>query len=96
LVYNNNYIKLTYFMENKKLWFRAKKYGLGWYPISWEGWVILILYLVAIVQYFIQSDIKSHSVSDTLINFATPFIVNTIFLLIICYARGEKPKWRWG
>ena len=22
----------------QKLWFKAKLYGWGWYPCSWEGW----------------------------------------------------------
>ena len=75
-------------MKNK-LWFKAKRFGWGWYPISWQGWVILLLYVVAMVQYALQAN-KQHSASDVLINFAIPFIVNTIFLLVICYARGEK------
>ncbi len=87
-------------MENKnkksKLWFSAKKYGWGWVPISWEGWTITLLYIVAITLNFMDIDKTSHSGSDTLISFAIPFVINTIFLLIICYARGERPRWRWG
>lgn len=83
-------------MENKKLWFKAKMWGWGWTPISWEGWVITILYVIAILQYAWKADRWAHSGSDALINFALPFIVTTIFLLIICYARGERPRWRWG
>jgi len=83
-------------MENKKLWFKAKMYGWGWTPISWEGWVITILYVITIVQYGWSADKWAHSGSDTPLNFAIPFVINTIFLLIICYAKGEKPEWRWG
>ena len=83
-------------MKQNKLWFRAKMYGWGWYPISWEGWIITLLYVVSVMQPAISIDKASHSGSDFLINFSIPFIINTIFLLIICYAKGEKPKWRWG
>ncbi len=83
-------------MKNKKLWFRAKKFGWGWYPISWEGWLITILYVVAILQYVLQADNTEHSGSDALISIALPFIITTVFLLIICYAKGEKPKWNWS
>ena len=84
-------------MENKekKLWFRAKNFGWGWYPVSWEGWVIILLYAVGMVKFAIHANLQ-HSTSDVLINFAIPFIINTTFLLVICYARGEKPEWRWG
>jgi hypothetical protein len=81
-------------MKNK-LWFRAKMFGWGWFPISWEGWAVTALYVIALIPYAREAS-KQHSASDFLINFAIPFIVNTIFLLIICYARGERPRWRWG
>jgi len=83
-------------MKINKLWFKAKMYGWGWVPVSWEGWTIMISYLIAITLNFKNIDAGSHSGSDTLINFAIPFIINTIFLLIICYTHGEKPRWRWG
>jgi hypothetical protein len=81
---------------NKKLWFKAKNFGWGWYPVSWEGWVIILLYCAGLTQFIMQANSTAHSGSDFLINLSIPFIVNTIFLLIICYARGEKPEWRWG
>ncbi|MFZ2521885.1 MAG: hypothetical protein WAX44_02575 [Minisyncoccia bacterium] len=85
-------------MENKnkdnKLWFESKKYGWGWTPTSWEGWFVLLLYIVAITLNFLNIDKFSHSASDTLINLSLPFIINTIFLIIICYAKGKRPRWR--
>ena len=30
----------------KKVWFKAKEYGWGWYPSSWQGWIILLIYLL--------------------------------------------------
>lgn len=83
-------------MENKKLWFKAKRYGWGWYPISWEGWVIILMYVAVITKGFVLADINSHSDSDTLIVFAPIFIVATGLLLVICYRKGEYPHWSWG
>lgn len=82
--------------QEKRLWFKAKNYGWGWYPSSWEGFLVLILYLIGTILHFINIDKFAHSGSDTLINFAIPFIINTTFLLIICWVKGEKPEWRWG
>ena len=86
-------------MENsndKKIWFRAKNYGWGWYPVSWQGWLVMLVWIAFLVKIFIKADLASHSGSDTLINFAIPFIVSTIIFLAICYKKGEKPEWRWG
>lgn len=95
-----NSYKLAYFMKNKnshkKLWFKAKLYGWGWQPVSIEGWGVLALYITAITVNFLNIDKVSYSVSDVLIRFSIPFIVNTIFFLTVCYAKGEVPRWRWG
>lgn len=79
-----------------KLWFKRKLYGWGWTPSSWEGWSVLGVYLGVIVSIFKDIDKNSHSGSDTLINFVTPLIISTFILILICYSKGEKPKWQWG
>lgn len=56
-------------------WF--KRIGILYIPTAIVGWLILCAALVYAVYVFIDIDSRSHSVSDTLIN----FIFN---LLIIC------------
>jgi hypothetical protein len=80
----------------KKLWFRAKSYGYGWTPVSREGWLVLLLYVWSNINIFLMIDWRSHSGSDTLINFAPVFLAQTFLLYTICVWRGEKPRWRWG
>lgn len=77
-------------------WFRAKLYGWGWTPVSWQGWVLTMIYLVLIAREFLNVDKTSHSGSDTLIAFALPFIFITVLFLSICWTKGERPRWRWG
>ncbi|MDB5266191.1 MAG: putative rane protein [Parcubacteria group bacterium] len=81
---------------NTNRWFKAKAYGWGWVPISWQGWVLMLLYVLDLIQIARNLDAKTHSVSDFLINFALHFIVITVFFLVICYTKGEHPHWRWG
>ena len=82
--------------QKNKIWFRAKSFGWGWYPCSWQGWLILTIYILIVVLDFFRLDLNSHSVSDTL----RPWIVDIfilLFLLIgICFKKGEKPFWRWA
>jgi hypothetical protein len=82
-------------MVSKK-WFRAKMYGWGWYPATWQGWVTLALYSYLIIFMFRNVDQSSHSASDTLINFTLPAIALTALFIFLCYGTGEKPEWRWG
>ncbi|MEI6316439.1 MAG: hypothetical protein WCO65_01770 [bacterium] len=81
---------------NKKLWFRRKTFGWGWYPITWQGWSVIILYVLDLVSNAIFANNHVNSNSDFLMQFFPHYLVLTIFLIIICYATGEKPKWTWG
>lgn len=77
-------------------WFRAKRFGWGWYPVSWQGWVTLAIYITLIVRESLNADRLSQSGSDTLISLTLPFIFITILFLSICWAKGERSRWRWG
>ncbi len=80
----------------KRLWFRAKYYGWGWYPATWEGWVVLgiYLFLLSIFTWNLQDYISEDTVVLGMYIFEMTFL--TTALLIICYLTGEKPGWRWG
>lgn len=80
-------------MLKKKLWFRAKTYGWGWTPASWQGWLLIILYVLITIWNFYRIDGHSHSVSDTLINFIPETLAMAVLLIIIAYWKGEKPRW---
>ena len=80
----------------QKYWFKNKRYGYGWFPCSWEGWLMLAVYLVALAWIFRDVDSASHSASDTLIGMVVPFALLTAILLGICVMTGEKPEWRWA
>lgn len=68
-------------------------FGWGWRPVSWLGWVLTIIYIAGLIPHIIEAN-KQHSGSDFLISFSIPFIVSTTLFLVICYLKGEKPRWR--
>ena len=73
----------------KKIWFRRKAYGWGWYPASWEGWLTLIIWMFLFVSLVIKID---HELMKNLI-----YIFLSVGVLIwICYVKGEEPRWQWG
>ena len=80
----------------KKLWFRAKTYGWGWTPCSWEGWLVIILFIIFEWWNFMRLDAVSHSNSDTVRPFVVQTFLAVFILLYISYKKGEKPGWRWG
>ena len=84
------------YMNSRELWFKRKRYGWGWVPARWQGWAVLVVYAVAMVEIFKRVDRGSHSASDTLIVWVPEVLLLTLVLIAICYATGEKPRWQWG
>ncbi|MEI7709091.1 MAG: hypothetical protein WCI76_00045 [bacterium] len=88
---------IAYLKDNPQgLWFKRKLYGWGWTPARWQGWVVLLAYVVGLVKIFIIVDAGSHSGSDTMISMALPFLLFTALLFFVCYKKGESPRWQWG
>lgn len=81
--------------QDKDLWFRNKKYGWGWTPCSWQGWAVLTMYFFAVITNIMYINNHEFSNSDFLIQFFPQTYILTVFLLIICWAKGEKPRWQW-
>ncbi len=79
-----------------RYWFKNKYYGWGWRPATWQGWLIMAVYVAIVVWIFRDVDSQSHSGSDTLIGMVVPVILLTVALIVICWKTGEKPEWRWG
>ena len=75
-------------MENrmtKELWFKQRKYGWGWTPTTWQGWMSIIVALLLI--YLNQAHLGGNTVR----------LVGIILaLLAIGYIKGPKPRWQWG
>jgi hypothetical protein len=62
-------------------WF--KRIGIFFLPKTFIGWIILLAGITYAVYLFIDIDSRSHSVSDTLMNFVfNLFIISIIYSLI--------------
>jgi len=71
-------------------WFTRK--GIIYWPASIIGWIILVLAAAYAVYTFIDIDGRSHSVSDTMINFVFNILLIGLVYSIIGYfteGRGE-------
>jgi len=71
----------------KKLWFKRRRYGWGWTPVTTEGWLVLLAYIVGMI-------VIANTVNNTKV--IIPFIVLTAVFIFILYKTGEKPRWTWG
>jgi len=79
----------------QRYWFRAKKYGYGWEPASWEGWVVTALFLAGAVWIGINSA-EAFESGRVIEDFVAPLGLLLAILLAVCWRTGEKPRWQWG
>ncbi|HRH93909.1 MAG TPA: hypothetical protein PKV72_05260 [Candidatus Peribacteria bacterium] len=82
-----------------KLWFAAKRYGYGWYPVTWEGWLTVLLFVaLLLLPTGLAPWIGPPRYSESA--FAAAFVcyaaVLTCVLLFVCVKKGEPARWRWG
>ena len=65
----------------KDMWFKNRKYGWGWFPITIEGWLVTIGAIIGLIYYR----------ENYLI-----MLIIAIGLVVIGHLKGPKPEWRWG
>lgn len=76
---------------DKRYWFPAKAYGMGWgwgLPVRWQGWVVFAVYLASIVGasiYFAPREGPA---------FSLVLAILTTALIAICAWKGEPPRSR--
>lgn len=99
---------IDYLKDNPKgYWFKRKPFGWGWTPARKEGWITILLYVVAVGVIVMRGSLRVAedfvSGADTVVH--SPFsdvstvvwlVVVTGALIFVCYKKGEKPKWTWG
>ena len=78
--------------EKTNYWFPAMKYGWGWgLPLVWQGWVTLILYLGSIAL-----SLHLFPPEEKLLLFVLATTSLSVLFVVVCWLKGEPPKWRWG
>lgn len=71
-------------------WF--KRTGIFFVPVSIAGWLILVAGLAFAVYSFMDIDSRSHSSSDTLMNFAFMLLIIGAVYSLIAYATSRVIK----
>lgn len=79
--------------ESQKIWFKAKEYGWGWYPCSWEG--VLTLFMFVTIYVILLVHIINQNKIFNIISGAVIIFILLIIFIFVCYKKGEKPAWRW-
>ena len=77
----------------KPYWFPAKTYGWGWGPpLTWQGWVVLVAWAAVLFEGLVLLRHHDHQLVFSL----SYVLLMSVLLGVVCYIKGEPPKWRWG
>jgi len=79
----------------KSIWFKRKLYGWGWTPVTWQGWLVIAVWLILVLFFALTIDENSPT-REVVFTFILPIALLTFTLIRICYKKGEKPRWQWG
>ena len=84
-------------MNDRKYWFKRKRYGWGWTPVTWQGWALVagVIGVALLAAFLMPADPKDTTVWQVIGYFGVMALsVATIFYF--GYKHGPEPKWRWG
>lgn len=83
---------------SRPLWFKRRRYGFGWTPVTTEGWAVVVAYLVIVIGGGIVLGLSGVNGNST-VGVISYFVVvgaATVALYLISRRHGPEPRWRWG
>ena len=70
----------------KMSWFQKGKTRISVRPVTWQGWLVLLIFVSLIIYNFFRIDATSPSASDTLISFAP----QSLFLILLYFLTANN------
>lgn len=83
---------------SKSYWFKRRRFGWGWVPVTWQGWVVVLGWMALMIgaALVLADPSGDRRFSAEAAVFSMFAVVVTAALIRVCYRKGPKPKWRWG
>jgi hypothetical protein len=82
---------------NKNYWMKRRRYGWGWTPITWQGWLFTVLQTAILLTAASQMPQKPAQPSAAqLVKLIVTLLCVGISLVLVGSLTGPKPHWRWG
>ncbi len=81
-----------YLRDNpKNYWFKRRIFGWGWFPVKWQGWLVVLAF-IGILLYTTNIFLNKGKTLE----YAISLIIAITVLICIGCKKGEKPRWQWG
>lgn len=84
-------------LDKNRYPFKRKRYGFGWVPVTWQGWLYLAtqVSILLVTSTFLSRKPQQPTASQLM---KLLIIVGLVLmnLVLVAYLAGPKPHWRWG
>ncbi len=88
---------IDYLKDNPQgYWFKRKLYGWGWVPVKWQGWLVILVFIIFLAWNGIDISSETTPSNNELIWFFAKIVIFGGIMIFICYKKGERPRWQWG
>lgn len=81
-----------------RLWFKRHRYGFGWTPATWQGWMVVTSAMgVVIAASLLLMQVTAPPGTWWPTGLFILVVLATIASLVgITLTKGPSPRWRWG
>lgn len=76
---------------------KRKRYGYGWIPVTWQGWLLILLQaaVVIIAATFLPAK-PAHPTSGESLRYFIIVACAILTIVLVSIQSSPSPKWRWG
>lgn len=83
--------------KHNKYWFKTRPYGYGWVPVTWQGLVVVVVFILVVgLGSFGLSFILDENTDLFMIIYMSGIVLSTGLLILTVRMHGPKSRWRWG
>ena len=75
-------------------WFKPKRYGYGATPVTWQGWMVTLLAVAAMIT--VSLCLRLTEKNDWVLVVMLGFDALVVVALVIVSRRKTDGEWRWG
>lgn len=83
---------IAYLKDNPEgYWFKAKRFGWGWTPATWQGWLVLMIGIgIALLGVYVGEHDDAPGAA------LLGVVAALVLVFYVGYKKGERPHWYWG
>ena len=82
---------------NRTYWFKRRRYGYGWTPVTRQGRLVIMLFMAIVLSgSAVLGDTPKHTLSLEALIYVALLLISGLLLVFISVKKGPSLKWRWG